>query len=199
VKRVRLILLAALAAVLVGSFAAYWLNPPVQLPLLNMGGEPILDKDGRPRVRGLTYTQVTEGVRKWTLSAQGARFDRGSGVITLNRVELTFYPDEGGEIFLQGDQGEYDQKKKLVTLRGNVRGRTHDGMTIKTELLVYSEEKELVTTDKIVVLAGPKFKVRGKGMEVKVPKRTLVLKSEVDSVFTPEGDGPPPGVTAEDS
>ena len=196
-RRLKWILAAALAAIVAGSVAAYWLNPPVRVPVTALE-EPDhdLSKDGRPRVRGLTYTQVENGVKKWTMSAEGARLDEAEGKATLTHVRIKFYPDKGGWYTLRGDQGEYDQKKKVVTLRGNVHGRSHDGMTLVTEVLTYTEEQKVVETDTEVTVAGPRYKVHGRGMTVKVPQDHVTFRGRVHSTFIPVGEGPPPGATA---
>jgi len=177
---------------------AYWLNPPVKLPVLDMKEDKLAERDGKPRVRGLSYTEVKDGVRKWTLSAQGARIDEAQGTITLTGVYVEFYTEDGGKLTLKGDEGTYDQKNKIVTLQGKVRGTTHDGMTLETDELTYAEQDQQVDTDSWVTIAGKSFKVRGRGMRVLVPKEKIVFKKEVDSTFIPKGSGPPPGATVED-
>jgi LPS export ABC transporter protein LptC len=191
-------LIGALAAVVLGTGLAYWLNPPVSLPMLDMEGQAPANQDGKPRLRGLTYTQVEGGVRKWTLAATGARFDEDAKTATLTDVRLKFYPTNGGWITLAGKEGTYDQKSKVVTLKGEVRGRSHDGMTMETTVLTYNEGNEQVYTDAEVIITGPQFRVRGRGMVVYVSERKVVFKNQVDSTFIPEGKGPPPGATVED-
>ncbi len=199
-NRYRLWLLAALAAVLAGTLLAYKLNPPASQPVPQEDVSAILlDQDGRPYVRGLTYTQVKEGERKWTLAAQGARYDEGRGHITLDKVKVDYFPSRGGIMTIVGDEGEYDQRNQLVALKGNVRGRTHDGMTLKADHLGYSEIEQTVETDTWVTVAGARFRVTGKGMVAVLPASTLVFKSQVDCLFTPSGKGPPPGATVEDT
>ncbi|MFH1059837.1 MAG: LPS export ABC transporter periplasmic protein LptC [Pseudomonadota bacterium] len=197
-RRFRLILVAALLAVVAGTLAAYWLNPPAGLPPAS--DDPTLaglDQDGRPRLKGLTYTQVKDGVRKWTLMAEGARYDEGSGVVALQDVTVRFYPEKGGEVIIRGDEGNYDQKNQLVTLKGNVRGRTHDGNMLVTDWISYSEAEQVADTNAWVTVAGHGYSVTGKGMLVVVPQSRVIFKSQVDSTFIPQGKGPPPGVTAE--
>ena len=196
-RRLRIIILAALAAVLLGTAAAYWLNPPAELPVLDSGREPVLDQDGRPRVRGLTYTHVEGGVRKWTLSAQGARMDEARKHVSLTQVNIRFFRENGGWVNITGAEGQYDQDKKIVTLIGSVRGRTDDGTTLKTERISYSEPDETVSSDTWVTIAGPKFSVTGFGMKAFVREDRIVFEKQVDSRFIPVGKGPPPGATAE--
>jgi LPS export ABC transporter protein LptC len=197
-RRFRLIILGALAALILGIGLAYWLNPPASLPVLDMAGEAPANQDGKPRLRGLTYTQVEGGVRKWTLAATGARFDEDAKKITLSDVRLKFYPKGGGWITLAGKEGTYDQKNKVVVLEGQVRGRSHDGMTLETTVLTFNEQEDQVDTDAEVTVTGSRFRVRGRGMVVHIKQQTVVFKKQVDSTFIPEGKGPPPGATVED-
>jgi LPS export ABC transporter protein LptC len=197
VKRFRLILAAALLAVVAGTLAAYWLNPPAGLPVAEDPTLAGLDQDGRPRLKGLTYTQVKDGVRKWTLIAEGARYDEQTGVVSLADVTVRFYPEKGGEITIRGDEGGYDQKNQLVTLKGNVRGRTHDGNLLSTDWLTYAELEQVADTNAWVTVVGQGYSVTGKGMLVVIPESRVIFKSQVDSVFIPQGKGPPSGVTAE--
>lgn len=193
-----MIVLAALAAVLLGTALAYWLNPPVRLPVLDAKG-PALPSgtDKRPRIKGLSYTQVRDGRKQWTLSAQGARLDEDKGQVTLEKVTMRFFPEKGGWFEISGNEGSYDQKKKIVVLEGEVRGSSDDGMSLRTERLTYSESDRMVKSDRLVTIAGPRFKVSGRGMVVDLNRSTIKFQNEVDSTFIPVGSGPPPGATVE--
>lgn len=196
-QRFRILLLAALAAVLLGTLAAYFLHPPAKLAVREDPTAALVDKDGRPYVKGLTYTQVRDGIKRWTLTAEGARYDDASGHVTLVKAKIDYFPAKGGLMTIVGDEGEYDQHKQVVILRGNVHGRTHDGVTLKADYLNYSEREQMVETDSWVTLAGDRFKVIGKGAVAMLPQSTLVFKSQVDSTFIPSGKGPPPGATVD--
>ncbi len=194
-SRFRLILLAALLAVIAGTMAAYWLNPPAKLPVVEDPSQAQMDGDGKPRVRGLTYTQVKDGVRKWTLSAKSARYDEDSGMITLFKPQVTFFQENGGVITIRGKEGKYNQKEQIVHLQGEVIARTQDGKYLETDQITYSEIEQVADTNSWVTVGGPGFKVIGKGMLVVVPQNKVTFKSQVDSTFIPQGTGPPPGVT----
>lgn len=196
-KHLRLIILAALAAVLAGTLLAYWLNPPAQMPLGEAGDQAEPAGDGKPRLRGLSYTHVKDGVRKWTLNAEGARYEDDSGAVWLEKVKVRFYPEKGGQIDISGDEGAYDQKKQLVTLKGHVVGRTDDGNSLHTEWITYSESEQVADTNAWVTVVGKDYSITGKGMLVEVPASKVIFKSQVDSTFIPKGQGPPPGVTAD--
>jgi LPS export ABC transporter protein LptC len=125
------------------------------------------------------------------------RWDQEAEVAYLDQVRVRFFLKDDGWINLSGDTGSYDRNRQVVTLEGSVRGVSHDGMTLETELLTYSEEREVVETDSLVTISGDRFNVTGKGMVVQVPEEKVTFQSRVDSTFIPEGKGPPPGATAE--
>ncbi|MBI4799788.1 MAG: LPS export ABC transporter periplasmic protein LptC [Desulfarculus sp.] len=197
-NRFRLILLAAFLAVIAGTILAYWLNPPAKLPVMEDPGQAQLEGDGKPRVRGLTYTHVQDGVRKWSLAARGAKYDEDTGIVTLFKPEVVFFQEKGGEITIRGKVGQYDQKNQVVHLKEEVLARTKDGKYMETDQITYSEVEQVADTNSWVTVAGPGFKVVGKGMLVVVPQSKVTFKSQVDSTFIPQGTGPPPGATMDE-
>ncbi|MCB2189333.1 MAG: LPS export ABC transporter periplasmic protein LptC [Deltaproteobacteria bacterium] len=173
------------------------LHEPAPVPVGVKGDEPLTEEDGRPRARGLTYTHVQDGVRKWSLTAEGARFDEASDKLVLQGVQIDFFPKKGGWVTILGDTGQYDQKSRVITLIGHVWGRTNAGLTLVTDKITYSDKEQLVTTKSMVTISGARFSVRGVGMTADLAKNTLTFKRRVYSIFTPAGKGPPPGVTAD--
>ena len=194
-SKFRLIVLAAFLAVIAGTFLAYWLNPPAKVPVLEDPGQAQLDGDGKPRVRGLTYTHVQDGVRKWSLAARGGRYDEETGIVTLYKPEVVFFQEKGGEITIRGKEGQYDQKNQVLHLKGEVLARTKDDKYLETDQITYSEIEQVADTNSWVTVGGPGFKVVGKGMLLVVPQSKVTFKSQVDSTFVPQGKGPPPGAT----
>jgi LPS export ABC transporter protein LptC len=196
-KRLSWIILAVLAAILAGAVGAALLHQPTKLPVLKAGDQAPSDSDGRPRLRGLNYTHVENGVRKWSLKAEGARYEEDTGKVHLRKVAIEFYREKGGPIYLRGDEGIYDQKAQTVTLQGHVDGQTADGNRLTTSVITYREKDKVAETDAEVTLQGAQYKVQGKGLLVLVKENKAILKSKVRSTFRPQGDGPPPGATVE--
>jgi LPS export ABC transporter protein LptC len=196
-KRLRWIILAVLAAIVAGAGAAALLHQPTQLPVIKAGDAAPTDSDGRPRLRGLKYTHVENGVRKWSLKAEKARYEDKKGQVYLDQVEVEFYQEKGGPIYLSGDEGIYNQKTHTITLKGHVEGHTSDGNRLSTSVITYREKDKTADTDAEVTIQGKQYKVVGQGMLVLVEKNKMILKKKVRSTFIPQGDGPPPGVMVE--
>jgi LPS export ABC transporter protein LptC len=141
-----------------------------------------------PQAKQITYNYVEDGIHKWGLVADSGNYDIKSDTIHLNKVKVVFYPEKGGELHLEADEGSYDQTRQLVWLTGNVKGRDDQGMTLHTESLTYEEAKRLVDTDAPVVVAGPAFTIRSIGMQFYMPTQEVRFKQRVDSVFIPQSE-----------
>ncbi|MCF8031684.1 MAG: LPS export ABC transporter periplasmic protein LptC [Desulfarculaceae bacterium] len=196
-KRLRWIILAVLVAVVAGALAAAMLHKPAQLPALKAGDEAPTDSDGRPRLHGLKYTHVENGVRKWSLKANRARYEENTSQVFLDQVAIEFYREKAGPIYLRGDEGVYNQKTQTVTLKGHVDGRTSEGDRLSTTVITYREKDKVAETDAEVTFEGSQYKVVGQGMRVLVDKNIVILKRNVRSTFRPRGSGPPPGATVD--
>ena len=194
-KRLRMTILAILAAIVVGAGLAVLFHQPARLPAIGSDDKAPLDADGKPRMRGLTYTHVEEGKSKWSLKADGARYQEDTGEVFLKAVRVIFYQEKGGPIAITGDEGVYNQKTQTVTIRGNVDGKTADGNRLVTEYIVYREKDKVAETDAPVTVEGTQYKVKGIGMRVLVDQNKVFLKRNVHSTFIPQGKGPPPGAT----
>jgi LPS export ABC transporter protein LptC len=195
-----MILFLVLGAVLSGVIVAYWFAPRVRVTPVSEGPAPQVDaKDLRPTVQGLDYTQVNQGRKEWTLFSTTARFDEGSKSLNLDGVLLAFYPREGGKVTIEGNLGLYQDRRKRVVLKGDVKARTQDGIVLTTRKLVYSEKDQVVVTDDPVKITGRDFAIKATGMEVDITREVVHFNQRVRTTLVPRGSGPPPGATVEDS
>lgn len=185
---------------LVGATAAYWLNPRVPVEVIDAKANPTADgKHAGPLLQGLDYTQVKDGKREWTLYAKTARMSEKARAVVLDQVMMSFYAEDGGKVTLQGKTGTYSEKKKVVSIKGRVRARSHDGIELRTQQLRYRESDQVLSTKSRVIITGPQFTIKSKGMVLEVDKKRVTFLERVETTFTPSGNGPPAGATVDDS
>ncbi len=197
-RRTQLIIAISLVAIIAGVALATIMHKPARLPLIDPNEPaPVMDQDGKPHMRGITYTHVEEGVRKWTLTASGAKQDPAKEEFELANVKVDFFPKGGGKVTLRGDTGTYIRGERIVVLKGNVVGTTHDGMRLVTDSLTYTDADQVVTTTDPVKITGTDFSLDAVGMKVFVPEDKILFEKNVKSTFIPSGDGPPPGATVD--
>lgn len=195
-RRSQAVILITLGAIVLGVALAVMLHKPAKLPVFEHDlAAPELDQDGRPRMRGVTYTHVEDGVRKWSLTASGAKQNPEAQSFVLADVRLEFFPNEGGKVTIRGNTGRYERDTREIALEGNVVATTHDGIRLATERIAYHDSEQIVDTDAPVHISGKDFDLKAKGMRVLLPQNKVVFKSDVKSSFITSNAGPAPGET----
>jgi LPS export ABC transporter protein LptC len=185
--KLRLFVVAALLVLAASSAVFYWLRPDPQLGVPTTAADEDPPAQGvEPQVREVTYNHMEDGALKWNLMAQGGEFNPLTGYIALRKVRLNCYPAGGGHLYVEGDEGQYDQERRVVELTGNVFGRNQNQVTIRSNRLVYRESGQIVETNEMVTVAGPTFSITSLGMRALVPLERIHFEKQVDSIFWPE-------------
>lgn len=139
----------------------------------------VLEK-GVELMENIHFTQKNpnKGV-KWVLDAKEVKSSDNqttySGIDFRVKLEL----EDGTQIELQGEKGDYDGNSGEITLRGNVNGQTQDGYRFVTDHLLYREEKGSLETDAPVKIFGPFFSVSGQGLYFNPEEGILRVLSDV--------------------
>lgn len=81
-------------------------------------------------------------------------------------MEVTFYDKTGQQSStLTADFGIREGRKKEIKVIGNVVFRNVDGEQLETEELIWDEDRQIVYTQKFVLVTTPEEKVWGMGFE----------------------------------
>lgn len=136
-------------------------------------------------VQGLTLLETSSGTVQWTLTAANADIYDNGARIKLSSPTLVMQEKGQETSSVNASEGDMLVEEKIVTLRGNVKGRSKtENTTLETELLHYSKAKEKIWTEKEVTIVQNDITVVGTGMEAKpdmsevtiLQQRTLVPK-----------------------
>jgi LPS export ABC transporter protein LptC len=125
-----------------------------------------------------TQNDPNKGV-KWVLDAKEVKSSDNqttySGIDFRVKLEL----QDGIQIDLQGERGNYDRNTGEITLQGNVNGQTDNGYKLVTDHLFYREKKGSLETDAPVKIFGPFFSVSGQGLCFNPEEEVLRIFSDV--------------------
>ncbi len=124
-----------------------------------------------------------EGSRlKWKLTAKDAKI---SDTTVIHQLELEFF-DKNSESSskLKADSGYVIQKTNDLKAVGNIVVKSSDSVTLWTEELNWSEERQKIFTDKEVKYSKDKEVYRGKGLESDPSLKHIIIKEK----FTGKGD-----------
>jgi LPS export ABC transporter protein LptC len=134
-------------------------------------------------LKNIKYTKTRDGEPLWTLVADSADHSIIDGITRIENVRMVFFDPQMGEIVLTADQGELLPENRTVKVRSNVKIISPPGNVILTEFLEYKESTNMLRTDKEVRLNFDHFDVIGKGMQMDVENRNLLLLSNVKALL----------------
>ncbi len=120
---------------------------------------PPIDFEGR-RI-GSRYVYATK--RKGTKQVYVLRADTvnavyngaATGRSAFTNPHVVFYGDAGKRLLADAPAGTVEEKDKTVVMTGGVRARTDDGMTLRSDVLRYDDETQVVHGTGHVVVTFP--------------------------------------------
>lgn len=130
------------------------------------------------------FTQSENGVKKWDLVADDVKYFKGKDQMLLTGLKVSYYfPKQNEPVVIESREGRFDSKSGDIEVFGDVIVISADGDTLSTDILKYSPDSELVTTDEEITLKSGSTIIRGKGLSMDIKNNRVVIKSDVDVTF----------------
>ncbi len=128
-----------------------------------------------------SYTETQGGVRRWTVQAESAVYDRQNETTQIEDLQVIFFDPSGQseQVILTARQGRIDVAARYLEVWDEVVVTTDDGGMLHTERLQYRDDEKLITTDADVRYESPGMLILGRGMNLDVIRRTVNLRDEV--------------------
>lgn len=136
-------------------------------------------------MRGVHLVEAGEGRSEWELWAEEARSMKTEDRWALDSVKAVFFGDDGTEFTVTGEKGEVQHVTKDMTVRGDVRIRTSNGYTFKTEVVHYSSDDKFLTAPEYVEMLGPRdgggrsITLRGRGLKADMSTSLMEVQNDV--------------------
>lgn len=128
--------------------------------------------------KGIIITETKEGSKYFEIYGETGHYSNDHSIATLNNVVGNFYKDNEVVMSFQSSKGTYDEKTGVITLYENTYIVLKDGISLKTDKLVWSgsdkdtiaeghitikKDNEMTSVaDKCIIGAGyEKFKIVG--------------------------------------
>ena len=184
-SRLRVALLAVVAAALGGIGLATWQNMRARQPrtAVDLGSDFL--PDVAQHIRNFRRVKVKDGKAVWEVKADDAQyFDDGQ--ILVRKPQVVFHLEgENRRAELVGSEGRLTLDGKelaAVTLEGDVV-LVLDDLEFRTHVAHYDHAADRIAAPGLVTIHGKTLDVRGMGLEVEVtPRRVRILK-EVHTVL----------------
>jgi LPS export ABC transporter protein LptC len=142
--------------------------------------------DADLRIKDVFLTEDNQGIKAWELKAQWAKIYRKDNKTILEDLRIKVFAKGRKPIHITGETGELDNASKNLRIRGNVEVVSEEGFTLRTEEVLWLNEKREIVNEKPVWLSTKGFRLQGKGLRVKVDKQQFFLQEKVTANLLPE-------------
>jgi LPS export ABC transporter protein LptC len=126
-----------------------------------------------PKMQGLSLTEIQDGDKRWVLAAKKADFHPTQDTISISGVRVEFY-GPGEDIKVKADEGLFQTKTRVLTLKGHVEMQ-RGNLMIKTSEATYLPKKRVLVAPGQVVIKDPRFKVEGSEVRVELAAKKLIM------------------------
>jgi LPS export ABC transporter protein LptC len=134
------------------------------------------------------YTETSQGVKRWDLTADRAEYNKQKDMTSLTGVRLTVAgAKEIGELHVAADRADYNNATRDVTMSGNVHGQSSKGLEFSAPRVTYLAAKSLLQSSERVQLKDAGLELDGIGMEFQTQSRRFKLLKDVNAVYRPQG------------
>lgn len=190
-SRLRVALLAVVAAALAGIGLATWQNVRARQPrtIADLGKDFLPDVG--QHIQNFRRLKVKDGKMVWEVKADDAQYFEGDNQIVVQKPEVTFFmEEEGRRARLVGTEGRLTLEGKELTavvLKGAVV-LLIDDLEFRTEEAHYDQATDRIAAPGIVTIHGKTLDVRGLGLEVDVTPKRVRLLDDVHTVLRNDAD-----------
>lgn len=128
------------------------------------------------------FTDTHGGRPNWVIESDTARLFKEKNKALFEGVHLTFYASDGRVMHMDSQQGELNTETRNMIVRGDVRGRSSDGLQFFTSSLNYFDARREIETHAPVKIVAPNFETQGVGMVVDLKQERVRLLDQVRSM-----------------
>ncbi len=127
-------------------------------------------------------TATRDGKREWSLEAASAHYMEDEKQVILRELSVTFYLDDGDEVYLTAQRGVLNTGSNDIEVSGNIIIKK-DTYQMTTEKLNYENKRRLIFTHSPVLLTGEDARVSADSASVDLNTKTVILKGNVESTI----------------
>ena len=185
-SRLRVALLAVVAAALVGIGAATWQNMHARQPrtVADLGADFL--PDVAQHIQNFRRVKVKDGKAVWQVGADDAQYFEGDQQVVVQKPRVTFFmQDSSRHAELVGTEGCLTLAGKelaTVTLTGEVV-LVLDDLEFRTDEANYDHAADRIAAPGFVTIHGKTLDVSGHGLEVDVTPQRVRILGDVHTVL----------------
>lgn len=130
-----------------------------------------------------SFSEMRGDAKLWDLTAAQADYDKDTGEVFLQQLLANIYDERAGKLQITAKSGFYDEKKRLISMTGDVEVLTKQGMSLETDQLDYLPDQDLVKTDRPVKVKDNRLTLTAVGMELFPNTEQVKFHHQIHSVI----------------
>jgi len=124
----------------------------------------------------MTFSITRNGVAVSRVKAESAWVYQQRQVADLKNMTVTFFDTTGATIStVTADKGIYGMRQQTLDARGHVVATSSGGKVLKTEHLVYDQQRNLISSDTLFTSTSPQGTLNGSWFESDPSFKTLTV------------------------
>jgi LPS export ABC transporter protein LptC len=177
-KKLKIILVAIVSIVLSIVIVVY-----IGFRQLSKAPDKILStiQDGSDMSIGkINQTATRDGKREWSLEASSARYSQSKKEVVLKDLSITFFLDDGSEVYLTAKKGILNTRTNDIEVAGDVVVIRED-YELTTQQLNYRHDKRIVFSKAPVLIVGDDAEISADSASLNLNTKKLRLRGNVES------------------
>lgn len=149
------------------------------------GGPSIsLEQIRRHEMSDAKFTGSDEKNRPYQVEAKSARLAHAkSDTVILEQPKASLTLESGNWVAITSRDGEFNQKSRIITLKGDVYLFHDANYTFRTEKATINTEKKSAWGDRPVYATGPKGTIESKGFRIEDKGNTIIFTGKTRVVL----------------
>lgn len=165
----------ALLVLAAGVGVYYLVRPRLNLP--EVGAIERVDTAGMT-VQNIHQSSTRDGRTEWSLEAATARYQLAEKRILLEGMRVTFYPKEGGEVYLTARNGTVATDTENMEARGEVVA-WNEQYRLETDELSYRHDTRVIASPVRSRIASATGEIAGDTLRIDLNTNELTMEGRV--------------------
>jgi len=129
------------------------------------------------------FSEMRGDTKLWSLTAKKAEYDKKSGLIHLEEVHTEIYEGKGKGMVITSQSGIYNERLRIVQMKGKVHVVTKRGMVLDTDFLEYRSAEGVVLTDRPIRVTDDRLTLTAQGMYLTVKDEQAHFNHQIQAVI----------------
>jgi LPS export ABC transporter protein LptC len=128
----------------------------------------------------IRQTATRDGRKEWSLEANSADYIESEKKVILKDLLVTFFLENGSEVYLEADQGTLQTETNDIEFSGHIVVK-NDDYRLQTERLNYQHNPRIIYSDAPVQISSDRAELSADSISYDLKDNKIVLSGKVET------------------